>query len=342
MSIEQLVQQVIKGLNPRQQDILKERFGVGAGQEPETLAAIGKRHGITRERVRQIETGALKALKEKIRSHKECNDVLARSIKFLKGQGGIAEKEQLLKYQEGFLERANEQCLELLIAASGAFYLHQEDNHYRPFYYLDKKHFQSAQQFIDQWVRFLRKHEKEAHQGKHDELLKQFIRSQKASPQFAKNALGISKKIHTNPYGDTGLAEWPFINPTTIRDRIYLILKKQTAPLHFHIIAHTINEQAFDEKKALPATVHNELIKDERFILVGRGMYGLREQGFVAGTAREVIERILKAQGPLASNDVILAVQKERFLKPNTILVNLQNKLYFQRLPDGRYHVQEA
>jgi hypothetical protein len=71
-------------------------------------------------------------------------------------------------------------------------------------------------------------------------------------------------------------------------------------------------------------------------------MYGLREHGFIPGTAREVIERILKAQGPLASNDVILAVQKERFLKPNTVLVNLQNKLYFQRLADGRYHVREA
>jgi hypothetical protein len=341
MSIEQAVQHVIKSLSARQQEIIKERFGIG-GHTPQTLAAIGKRHGITRERVRQIETGALKALKEKIRSHKECGDVLARSAKFLKSQGGVAGKEQLLGYQEGFLDRANERCLELLIAASGAFHLHEEDNRYRPFYYLDKKYFQSAEHFIEQWVRFLRKHEKEAHQGKYDELLKQFIRSQKVSPLFAKNALSISKKIHANPYGDVGLAEWPFINPTTTRDRIYLVLKKQTAPLHFRIIARTISEQAFDDKEALPATVHNELIKDERFVLVGRGMYGLREHGFIPGTAREVIERILKAQGPLASNDVILAVQKERFLKPNTVLVNLQNKLYFQRLADGRYHVREA
>ena len=86
--------------------------------------------------------------------------------------------------------------------------------------------------------------------------------------------------------------------------------------------------------------MHNELIKDERFVLVGRGMYGLSEQGYEPGTAREVIAKVLKKQGPLAAADVVTHVNKQRFFKPNTILINLQNKASFERLPDGKYRVR--
>ena len=118
---------------------------------------------------------------------------------------------------------------------------------------------------------------------------------------------------------------------------IYLVLKKVVQPLHFRELTQKINDLKFDQKKAFPQTVHNELIRDERFILVGRGIYGLREQGYEPGTAREVLVRILKKHGPLNTQKIIQLVQQERFLRENTILLNLQNKRYFQRLPDNRY-----
>ncbi len=89
-------------------------------------------------------------------------------------------------------------------------------------------------------------------------------------------------------------------------------------------------------------TVHNELIKDNRFVLVGRGMYALREHGFEPGIARDVIKKILATKGPLRVDAVVAEVNKQRFFKANTVVINLQNKDYFERLADGKYKVRES
>jgi len=85
--------------------------------------------------------------------------------------------------------------------------------------------------------------------------------------------------------------------------------------------------------------VHNELIKDDRFVLVGRGTYGLREFGILPGTAREVITHFLQNQYALASRDLVKLVLQQRQFKENTLLLNLQNRKYFKRLPDGKYTI---
>jgi DNA-directed RNA polymerase delta subunit len=55
----------------------------------------------------------------------------------------------------------------------------------------------------------------------------------------------------------------------------YLSLREHKKPLYFKDIVSEIYNK-FD-KKVNPATCHNELIRDKRFILVGRGIYGLKE-----------------------------------------------------------------
>jgi hypothetical protein len=89
-------------------------------------------------------------------------------------------------------------------------------------------------------------------------------------------------------------------------------------------------------------TVHNELIKDERFVLVGRGLYGLREFGLMPGTAREVIAYVLEEKGPLHPKDIVKLVRDQRMIKDATIMINLQNKKHFTCLSDGRYCLREA
>ncbi len=154
--------------------------------------------------------------------------------------------------------------------------------------------------------------------------------------------LTIPKHFGVNVFGDMGLREWPEIEPKTIRDKAYLVLKKHGQPLHFENVAKFINEYGLDKKKAHMQTVHNELIKDTRFVLVGRGMYGLKEHGFEPGTVRDVIVNLLKKHGSLSSNEVVTLVNKQRFLKENTILLSLQNRKHFKRLDDGKYHIKEA
>ena len=333
---------VWKGLNDRQQEVLSGRFGLDKTKKVQTLAALGKRYGITRERVRQIEANALRILREQLSANSEWTTIFNQVKKYLKNNGGVGRREDVLAHMRSVAGDLSEQQLALLLAASGEVTLHDDTDTTWPFYSLDKASLQKATHFVEQWLSYLRTNKQSALAGRYTDLLKKFIKAKGASPQIANSFLSISKHVHVNPYGDVGLAEWPEIKPVTIRDRIYLVLKKKGEPLHFESIAKTINEAGFAARPALAPTVHNELIKDNRFVLVGRGMYGLSEHGYQAGTAREVIQKILKKSGPMNTRQIILAIQKERFLKPNTVLVNLQNKEYFKRLDDGRYHVRES
>lgn len=85
------------------------------------------------------------------------------------------------------------------------------------------------------------------------------------------------KRLEQNKYGEWGISHWGEIKPKTVNDKIYLILKHSGNPLHFTEIAKKINEMKFDKKVANAATVHNELILDDRYMLVNRGTYGLKE-----------------------------------------------------------------
>jgi hypothetical protein len=92
-------------------------------------------------------------------------------------------------------------------------------------------------------------------------------------------------------------------------------------------------------KKAHVATTHNELIKDPRFVLVGRGLYALAEWGYAPGIVRDVIAQVIEKNGPLTKEEIVDKVLKERYVKENTIIVNLQNPKYFRRDKDGKYAV---
>lgn len=60
------IEEVLKTLSPKEQKILKMRFGLG-GEIPRTLEEVGAEFGVTRERIRQIEAKAI----EKIRQHEK-------------------------------------------------------------------------------------------------------------------------------------------------------------------------------------------------------------------------------------------------------------------------------
>jgi hypothetical protein len=92
------------------------------------------------------------------------------------------------------------------------------------------------------------------------------------------NFIQTIKHLDQNKFGDWGPSDSKEVKPKTINDKIYLVLKNnKEKPMHFTEIAERINEVAFDEKKANAATVHNELILDDRYKLVGRGLYALKD-----------------------------------------------------------------
>ncbi|TSA44213.1 hypothetical protein D4R49_00565, partial [bacterium] len=63
----------------------------------------------------------------------------------------------------------------------------------------------------------------------------------------------------------------------------------------------------------------------------------LTEWGYKPGVVRDVIRETLAEKGPLKKEEIIKHVKSARFVKDNTILVNLNDSRYFKRLKDGRY-----
>ena len=150
------------------------------------------------------------------------------------------------------------------------------------------------------------------------------------------SCLDVSKKIQKNSEGVFGLKDWPEINPRGVKDRAYLLFKKTQEPLHFTRVAHML-------EGSLVQTVHNELIRDPRFVLVGRGTYALKEWGYEPGQVKEVIAKILQAgKKPLTKEEILNQVLKQRMVKENTVFLNLNNKKYFSRTKQGKYQIQEA
>lgn len=340
-SITKLISTAVVGLNPRQKEVISARFGLEKG-EGQTLAAIGDKLHVTRERVRQIENGAITIIKRNIDRNPEIEAVLEKTKKFIAGKGGIAKKAEVVRFVATVASGAKENQVDFLADASGVFHLYREDDSFHPFYYVTDKDMKGAKTFVEGWVAFLKGRKEKVLAESYKVQLASFLKTKAVENPIAENYLSVSKNIHQNPYGDVGLREWPEISPATVRDKIYLVLKKHGEPLHFEDIAKHINRAKFDAEKALAPTVHNELIKDERFVLVGRGLYGLQEHGYEPGTAREVIAKILKTKGSMNTAEVMDAVNKQRFFKPNTILINLQNRSFFERMSDGKYRVRES
>ena len=342
ISAQKAIQSLIQDLEPRQKEVILGRFGLTGPKEGKTLAEIGEGLKVTRERVRQIEASAIAIMRSKLAAIPACAQILEKGKKYLKSVGGVAKREPFLEYAKSFADGLTENHVALLTEVAPEFSHYKEDNDVWSFYYLAKSDLKNCLAFTNDWLDFLDSNKEKALGGSYKALLEQFIKSKKVDKAYAENAIAISKRIRSNPYGDTGLREWPEINPSTTRDRAYLILKKKQKPLHFTEIAKAINERGFDAQTALAPTVHNELIKDARFVLVGRGLYGLSEHGYEPGVAREVIHRILKKQGPMNAEKVISEVNKQRFFKPNTILINLQNRNFFERTADGTYRPRQS
>jgi hypothetical protein len=345
-NINNLIKELLSDLSDRQIEVITKRYGL---MEPEilTLEELGKKYSVTRERIRQIESFSLNRIKKAGENNKAFNKIIETATNHLKNFGGL-RREDLFATDLKYLAKNNEAVnllinrLKLLFEVSGKINYSVLDDNFYAFWYLTEENRDHAFKFVKNLKTALKnKKEEILSHKKFDELFNQVIKPHRLQDSIAMNYASISKDFAVNYYGDFGLSVWPEIVPKTARDWAYLVLKRENKPLHFTDLAEYITRIRKD-KKTNTATVHNELIKDERFVLVGRGTYGLREFGIIIGTAKEVLHHFLKKHGPLKSNELVKLVLTERAFKPNTLLINLQNKNNFKRLSDGRYTIREA
>ncbi len=336
------INNLIRDLKPRQKEILAGRFGLVDG-EKRTLANLGEKYDITRERVRQIEEEALKLARERLAEEKAIKQISDTINSHLRGLGGIRKDDLFIQEVKTLLNDKNlhHWHLRFLSETLSSPLFYPADDNFHDFWYLDEKTISLVDRFISRLEKLISdKKDDLIFYKKFNDYFGKAAKIHNLPEHVGLNYLLISQRFGTNAFGDWGLNDWEEINPKTVREKAYLVLKKQEEPLHFRDIADVINKANFGGRLAHPQTVHNELIKDPRFILVGRGTYGLKERGFMPGTAREIISQILKKQGPLTPKEIIESVSRQRFLKENTIIINLHNKKYFKKIEDGRYSVK--
>lgn len=372
-----IVNNLFNELNDRERDILSRRFGL-RGNSRETLETVGVAHGLTRERIRQIEVSSIKKIKL-LKNINSYLDIFKKTIsQLLEEHGGLIEKEYLLNLLINFslegesgkarTDVMHKNNIDFLI--SKLMYSEFEElassKFFRDSYKLKYKNLEHLELLAEEMLLKIEGAKKIFKTGELIDLLIKLEAYNKNRENFDINynidisnvlnndffdepldminnnkvlysLLRSLKKINQNKFGHWGINDWREIRPKTINDKIYLVLNDHGKPMHFVEIADRINEVSFDNKKANAATVHNELILDKKYVLVGRGLYSLKEWGYKRGTVADVIIEILLSGGkPMSRDEIINKVLEKRIVKKTTIILALMNKEIFKKV-DGGY-----
>lgn len=339
-NLKNILDEIVKVISPRVREVIEKRFGLRTISY-QTLESIGRNMGITRERVRQIEALGLKQLTNKnvLEPIKPVFEIIERH---LLDHGGIRIEDYFLKEltEQLFLKEKNRENLInfTLTLGRGRFVYFKETPTWRAAWALSGGHYNKAVALAGAL--------KEKLTGQNallsnDALFKTafgLTTDKNLTERALKSHIELCREISQNPFGEWGLISSPEVSPRGVKDRAYLVFKKEKKPLHFSEVADLINKTVFSERIAHPQTVHNELIKDPRFVLVGRGTYALSDWGYEPGTVRDVLVSILKNSGNgLTREEIIKTVQSKRLVKENTILLNLQNRKVFKKTADQRF-----
>lgn len=339
VDLPEMVSEILKILKPRSQEVIIRRFGLKTGKI-ETLESIGKRYQITRERVRQIEEFALRDLRLHFEKF-EISNQISEVVDFIKECGNVCKEEFLFHELTGSSNYNRESAnLTLSMVISNLFSRYNEnDRFYSLWTFKDPQYLQTAKFVIDEFIKEFERIKRPVNTSEIPQIFNKIINESSYSEKAIFSYLSLSKQIGKNIFSQWGLINWPEIVPRGVGDKAYLILKRENKPNHFTKITELINKTEFGGKKANPQTVHNELIKDKRFVLVGRGIYALREWGYEPGTVKDVLINLIKNYGPMKKEEILAKVLSVRFVKPNTVILNLQNPKYFKKDKDGNYYL---
>lgn len=329
----EVVERELERFPERTQDIVKRRFGVHRDGSSMTLDAIGRRYGITRERIRQIIRQVLHDFGS--RSEDEVRTAIEALEEILRSRGGIAPRTDV--YRLAHAESAPDRgAIDLLFDHSDRFSAFERDPRLHPSVAVQDFDMGTYEQILEVIHALF---EKEKRPLTFDEVYGalQAVHANSLDRSHFESYMNTSARLKVSPFGHWGFVDWPEVSPKSTRDKAYVVLKYNREPLHFRDIAKHIDLHGLGKKRATnPQTVHNELIKDDAFSLVGRGMYGLKEWGHEGGTVKEAIEKILQEAGrPMKRAEIYEAVLREKNVKTTTILINLNT--HFQKVGKDLY-----
>lgn len=322
----------------REREIITRRFGLFDRRE--TLEQIGELLGITRERVRQLEKAILIRLKiaaedGKIPAVQTTERLIVRDLSDNGRAGRI--QDVAARLIDGTPTPETKAHVAFVAELSPKLtVLNENDSYYHGVGISENGDERRMRSDVDTIVKTIKKHGEPIDiEALHDLL-------DFDSPSQVRALASLSKQLAT--LKDVwGLVKWPTVNPKNIRDKIYVILADNGKPMHFSGIAKHIKDSEFKRKDVTIQAIHNELIKDKRFVLIGRGIYALDSWGYSKGTVSDIITKVLKKAGePLHRDEIVKRVLKSRQVKETTILLNLQSKPEFKRVAKATYTLAET
>lgn len=330
--IKTVVQTILDGIErEREREIISRRFGLA--DRKETLEQIGELLGITRERVRQLEKAILIRLKiaaeEGRLGLEQVERYLVQHLHEMGRAGRLSDLSERVMPGGGDRERAHVAFVSELLPKLSV--LSENDNYHHGVSLTEHHDEKQLKKRVDDMVKTVKEHGSALSA---DEL---HSKTSYEHPDHVRAIASLSK--HIAQLRDVwGLSKWPTVNPKNIRDKIYVILQDNKKPMHFSEIASAIKDSDFKRKDVTTQAIHNELIKDKRFVLIGRGIYALNEWGYKKGTVADIITDVLKKSGePLHRDEIVKRVLKDRQVKETTILLNLQSKPEFKRVAKATY-----
>ena len=332
VNFDKICENILGDLPPRKREILEKRFGLTV-DSPLTLQAIGDDLGITRERVRQIGNDSFLWIKENKASALE--QPFQYFLDYFSEHGGLRGEESLINDLGG---RKYYGHILLFLTIGDNFMKFKETEEFYPFWTIEVNSLDQAKKIINDLVQELKKINRPVQEEEIDKKTPSFIKL----PAIL-SYIDISKFVFQSPFGEYGLVDWPEIIPHGLKDKAYLALKRVGKPLHFKEIAKAIAQLSSSPVKVLPESVHNELIRNDKFVLVGRGVYALKEWGYEPGTVKDIITKILqKSKKALSREDIAKKVLEQREVKESTIFLNLQDKKLFEKNKNGKYILKRS
>jgi hypothetical protein len=340
--VQDLVNNLLIVLSEKEKYIIENRFSLNDNPKL-TLETIGKKYNVTRERIRQIEKNALKKLKRNV-NNTALSDITTLALDIIHEFGGIIDEERMITE---VLRRSPDpdmidvNSLKLTIDLEGDIEHVHNTIQYRP-YWKNTDIKGSTVKAVCNAAHKILAVNKEVLDA---QVLAERIIKEGAlnlTPRFVKSAFDLDRRLFVIEDNEIGLSSWRSVNPKTLRDKIFFVLKTIKKPLHYIDISNRIASLNFDNKSINTQAVHNELIRHDGFVLIGRGIYALKDWGYEEGTVADVITSILREKGQMKRDEIIAEVLERRQVKKITVQLNLKNKPEFERIGRDVYKLAES
>ncbi len=344
IDLSDVIEEIFMVLTNKEKDVITQRFSLDS-KPKRTLESIGQQFSVTRERIRQIEKIALNKLRRTVKTTR-LHSVNELANKILEENGGLLVERKLVSEILNLIKsesKVDGYIIKLALNINQGLVRAEKTNVYSPYWRAKEIPQKLVDTIVKSGVKVLKKKGDVMTDSKLVVQIKQSLGDKLGShiDQLLVSAMEISKKVKKTEDG-FGLMDWRHINPRSIRDKAYIVLKKEEKPLHFVEISNKIAEAGFDKKVVTVQAVHNELIRYDQFVLVGRGLYTLKEFGYKKGTVADVITDLLKKKSPMTKQEIIEGVLKQRHVKKGTISLNLQKNPQFVRVGRAVYKFDES